>query len=135
MVGLGDTVTWGVGEKVWYCSGMERCTGEGCKEMSLLVGKVVARQLDLLQCKIILEKLLSDPALLFISDLVLKLHGSLKKSKKRIIEDLKPQEQDTRRTSGNTTRIDPFPPSLILEAQTQVLKQSMAQSGNGLEDG
>nr|GEX79195.1 hypothetical protein [Tanacetum cinerariifolium] len=34
--------------------------------------------------------------------------------------DLKPQEQDTRRTSGNTTRIDPFPPSLILEAQTQV---------------
>nr|GEY23405.1 reverse transcriptase domain-containing protein [Tanacetum cinerariifolium] len=44
--------------------------------------------------------------------------GSLKKSKKRILEDLKNQEQDTRRTSGNTTRIDPFPPSLILEAQT-----------------
>nr|GEV34987.1 hypothetical protein [Tanacetum cinerariifolium] len=47
--------------------------------------------------------------------------GSLKKYKKRIPEDLKPREQDTRRTSGNTTRIDPFPPSLILEAQTQAL--------------
>nr|GEY71494.1 hypothetical protein [Tanacetum cinerariifolium] len=46
--------------------------------------------------------------------------GSLKKSNKRILEDLKPREQDTRRTSGNTTRIDPFPPSLILEAQTQI---------------
>nr|GEV53459.1 hypothetical protein [Tanacetum cinerariifolium] len=45
--------------------------------------------------------------------------GSLKKSKKRILEDLKPREQDTKRTSGNTTRIDPFPPSLIREAQTQ----------------
>nr|GFA57857.1 retrovirus-related Pol polyprotein from transposon TNT 1-94 [Tanacetum cinerariifolium] len=45
--------------------------------------------------------------------------GSLKKSKKRRLEDFNPQEQDTRRTSGNTTRIDPFPPSLILEAQTQ----------------
>nr|GEW91881.1 hypothetical protein [Tanacetum cinerariifolium] len=45
---------------------------------------------------------------------------SLKKSKKQIFEDLKAREQDTRRTSGNTTRIDPFPPSLILEAQTQV---------------
>nr|GEU42451.1 hypothetical protein [Tanacetum cinerariifolium] len=43
--------------------------------------------------------------------------GSLKKSKKQILEDLKPQEQDTRRTSGNTTRIDPFPPFLILEAK------------------
>nr|GEZ27466.1 hypothetical protein [Tanacetum cinerariifolium] len=29
--------------------------------------------------------------------------GSLKKSKKRSLEDLKPREQDTRRTSGNTT--------------------------------
>nr|GFA76197.1 hypothetical protein [Tanacetum cinerariifolium] len=38
----------------------------------------------------------------------------IKKSKKRSLEDLKLQEQDTRRTSGNTTRIDPFPPSLIL---------------------
>nr|GFA27782.1 reverse transcriptase domain-containing protein [Tanacetum cinerariifolium] len=47
--------------------------------------------------------------------------GSLKKSKNQIIEDLKPREQDTRRTNGNTTRIDPFLPSLILEAQTQVL--------------
>nr|GEZ59430.1 reverse transcriptase domain-containing protein [Tanacetum cinerariifolium] len=44
---------------------------------------------------------------------------SLKKSNKQILEDLKPWEQDTRRTSGNTTRIDVFPPSLILEAQTQ----------------
>nr|GEV69241.1 putative reverse transcriptase domain-containing protein [Tanacetum cinerariifolium] len=42
----------------------------------------------------------------------------VKKSKKRILEDLKPREQDTRRTSGNTTRNDPFPPSLILKAQT-----------------
>nr|GEX49644.1 hypothetical protein [Tanacetum cinerariifolium] len=40
-VGLGDAVTWGVGEKVWYCSGMERCTGEGCGEMSKKAGKVV----------------------------------------------------------------------------------------------
>nr|GEX33963.1 hypothetical protein [Tanacetum cinerariifolium] len=48
--------------------------------------------------------------------------GTLNKSKKQILEYLKPQEQDTRRTSGNTTQIDPFPPSLILEAQTQVLK-------------
>nr|GEY31232.1 hypothetical protein [Tanacetum cinerariifolium] len=45
---------------------------------------------------------------------------SLKKSNKRSLEDLNPREQDIRRTSGNTTRIDPFPPSLILEAQTQV---------------
>nr|GEX49163.1 hypothetical protein [Tanacetum cinerariifolium] len=45
--------------------------------------------------------------------------GSLKKSKKQILEDFNPWEQDTRRTSGNTTRIDPFPPSFILEAQTQ----------------
>nr|GFA58517.1 putative reverse transcriptase domain-containing protein [Tanacetum cinerariifolium] len=48
-----------------------------------------------------------------------KILGLLKKSKKRSIEYLKPREQDIRRTSGNTTRIDPFPPSLILEAQTQ----------------
>ncbi|GJT09698.1 hypothetical protein Tco_0856740 [Tanacetum coccineum] len=45
--------------------------------------------------------------------------GSLKKFKKRIPEELKPREQDTRRTSGNTTRNDPFPPFLIIEAQTQ----------------
>ncbi|GJS50458.1 reverse transcriptase domain-containing protein [Tanacetum coccineum] len=45
--------------------------------------------------------------------------GSLKKFKKRSFEDLKPREQDTRRTSGNTTRNDPFPPFLLLEAQTQ----------------
>nr|GEV55179.1 hypothetical protein [Tanacetum cinerariifolium] len=52
--------------------------------------------------------------------------GSLKKSKKQNIEDLKLWEQDTRRTSGNTTRIDPFPPSLILEAQTQIVIRSSA---------
>ncbi|GJZ06982.1 hypothetical protein Tco_0540775 [Tanacetum coccineum] len=46
-------------------------------------------------------------------------NGSLKKFKKRSPEDLKPREQDTRRTSGNTTRNDPFPPFLIIEAQTQ----------------
>nr|GEZ44108.1 putative reverse transcriptase domain-containing protein [Tanacetum cinerariifolium] len=45
-VGLGDAVTWGVGEKVWYCSGMERCMGEGYGEMSILAGNAVARQLD-----------------------------------------------------------------------------------------
>nr|GEV03636.1 hypothetical protein [Tanacetum cinerariifolium] len=50
--------------------------------------------------------------------------GSLKKSKKQILEDLKPQEQDTRRTSGNTTRIDLFPPSLILVAQTHEPEQA-----------
>ncbi|GJS67047.1 hypothetical protein Tco_0681611 [Tanacetum coccineum] len=55
--------------------------------------------------------------------------GSLKKSKKRIFEDLKPREQDTRRTSGNTTRNDPFPPFLLLEAQTQVIEQYTARSG------
>nr|GEX21724.1 reverse transcriptase domain-containing protein [Tanacetum cinerariifolium] len=53
------------------------------------------------------------------------IQGSLKKSKKQILEYLKPQEQDTRRTSGNITRIDPFPPSLILEAQTQPRKSSV----------
>nr|GEW29869.1 retrovirus-related Pol polyprotein from transposon TNT 1-94 [Tanacetum cinerariifolium] len=45
--------------------------------------------------------------------------GLLNNSKKQSLEDLKLREQDTRRLSGNTTRIDPFPPSLILEAQTQ----------------
>nr|GEZ53292.1 hypothetical protein [Tanacetum cinerariifolium] len=28
---------------------MERCTGEGCGEMSILAGKAVARQLDLVK--------------------------------------------------------------------------------------
>ncbi|GJT19361.1 reverse transcriptase domain-containing protein [Tanacetum coccineum] len=45
--------------------------------------------------------------------------GSLKKFKKRSPEELKPRSKDTRRTSGNTTRNDPFPPFLIIEAQTQ----------------
>nr|GEV56529.1 hypothetical protein [Tanacetum cinerariifolium] len=48
-VGLGNAVTWGVGEKVWYCFGIERCTGEGCREMSILAGKAVAMQLDLVK--------------------------------------------------------------------------------------
>ncbi|GJR90038.1 ribonuclease H-like domain-containing protein [Tanacetum coccineum] len=43
----------------------------------------------------------------------------LRTSFKQSFEDLKPREQDTRRTSGNTTRNDPFPPFLLLEAQTQ----------------
>ncbi|GJY69376.1 hypothetical protein Tco_0472358 [Tanacetum coccineum] len=47
----------------------------------------------------------------------------------RSFEDLKPREQDTRRTSGNTTRNDPFPPFLLLEAQTQVIEQLIAWSG------
>ncbi|GJY48177.1 hypothetical protein Tco_0438133 [Tanacetum coccineum] len=55
--------------------------------------------------------------------------GSLKKFKKRIPEELKPQSKDTRRTSGNTTRNDPFPPFLLLEAQTQVIEQVAARSG------
>ncbi|GJU42622.1 hypothetical protein Tco_1195579 [Tanacetum coccineum] len=46
--------------------------------------------------------------------------GSLKKFKKRSPEELKPRSKDTRRTSGNTTRNDPFPPFLIIEAQTQI---------------
>nr|GEW90252.1 hypothetical protein [Tanacetum cinerariifolium] len=54
--------------------------------------------------------------------------GSLKKSKKQRFEDLKPREQDTRRTSGNTTRIDPFLLALILEAQTQEKPILMLQS-------
>ncbi|GJZ07433.1 hypothetical protein Tco_0541226 [Tanacetum coccineum] len=37
-----------------------------------------------------------------------------------LVVELKPWSEDTRRTSGNTTRNDPFPPFLILEAQTQV---------------
>ncbi|GJX40269.1 hypothetical protein Tco_0255259 [Tanacetum coccineum] len=45
--------------------------------------------------------------------------GSLKKFKKRSPKELKPRSKDTRRTSGNTTRNDPFPPFLLLEAQTQ----------------
>ncbi|GJR43924.1 hypothetical protein Tco_1312027 [Tanacetum coccineum] len=57
-------------------------------------------------------------------DVVLKISrrvkgGSLKKFKKRSPEELKPWSEDTRRTSGNTTRNDPFPPFLIIEAQTQ----------------
>ncbi|GJU77717.1 hypothetical protein Tco_1274787 [Tanacetum coccineum] len=62
--------------------------------------------------------------------------GSLKKFKKRIPEELKPRSKDTRRTSGNTTRNDPFPPFLLLEAQTQVfeaqtqvIEQVAARSG------
>ncbi|GJY69346.1 reverse transcriptase domain-containing protein [Tanacetum coccineum] len=55
--------------------------------------------------------------------------GSLKKFKKRIPEELKPRSKDTRRTSGNTTRNDPFPPFLIIEAQTQVIEQYTARSG------
>ncbi|GJV82759.1 hypothetical protein Tco_1522657 [Tanacetum coccineum] len=55
--------------------------------------------------------------------------GSLKKFKKRIPEVLKPRSKDTRRTSGNTTRNDPFPPFLIIEAQTQVIEQVAARSG------
>ncbi|GJS46362.1 hypothetical protein Tco_0596483 [Tanacetum coccineum] len=46
--------------------------------------------------------------------------GSLKKLNKRSPEELKPWSEDTRRTSGNTTRNDPFPPFLLLEAQTQI---------------
>ncbi|GJR96081.1 hypothetical protein Tco_0268255 [Tanacetum coccineum] len=45
--------------------------------------------------------------------------GSLKKFKKQIPKEFKPQSEDTRRTSGNTTRNDPFPPFLLHEAQTQ----------------
>ncbi|GJX42692.1 hypothetical protein Tco_0257682 [Tanacetum coccineum] len=47
---------------------------------------------------------------------------SLKKFKKRSPEELKPRSKDARRTSGNTTRNDPFPPFFILEAQTQVAR-------------
>ncbi|GJZ05998.1 hypothetical protein Tco_0539791, partial [Tanacetum coccineum] len=53
----------------------------------------------------------------------------LRRSIKQSFEDLKPREQDTRRTSGNTTRNDPFPPFLLLEAQTQVIEQVAARSG------
>ncbi|GJW90656.1 hypothetical protein Tco_0168209 [Tanacetum coccineum] len=54
---------------------------------------------------------------------------SLKKFKKRSPEVLKPRSKDTRRTSGNTTRNDPFPPFLIIEAQTQVIEQVAVRSG------
>ncbi|GJX44379.1 putative reverse transcriptase domain-containing protein [Tanacetum coccineum] len=52
----------------------------------------------------------------------------LRRSSKRSFEDLKPREQDTRHTNGNTTRNDPFPPFLLLEAQTQVIEQYTAQN-------
>ncbi|GKA04599.1 hypothetical protein Tco_0683719 [Tanacetum coccineum] len=55
--------------------------------------------------------------------------GSLKKFKKQSPEELKPRSKDTRRRSGNTTRNDPFPPLLIIEAQTQVIEQVAARSG------
>ncbi|GJS56377.1 hypothetical protein Tco_0629739 [Tanacetum coccineum] len=55
--------------------------------------------------------------------------GSLKKFKKRILKELKPQSKDTRRTSGNTTRNDPFPPFLIIEGTNQVIEQVAARSG------
>ncbi|GJR03756.1 ribonuclease H-like domain-containing protein [Tanacetum coccineum] len=55
--------------------------------------------------------------------------GSLKKFKKRSPEELKPRSKDTRRTSGNTTRNDPFPPFLILEAQTQSCAMLLALEG------
>ncbi|GJT95008.1 putative RNA-directed DNA polymerase, partial [Tanacetum coccineum] len=45
------------------------------------------------------------------------------------VQELKPQSKDTRRTSGNTTRNDPFPPFLIIEAQTQVIEQVAVRSG------
>ncbi|GJR39899.1 hypothetical protein Tco_1215583 [Tanacetum coccineum] len=47
--------------------------------------------------------------------------GSLNKFKKRSPKVLKPRSKDTRRTSGNTTRNDPFPPFLIIEAQNQAM--------------
>ncbi|GKA34489.1 putative reverse transcriptase domain-containing protein [Tanacetum coccineum] len=52
--------------------------------------------------------------------------GSLNKFKKRSPEELKPRSKDTRRTSGNTTRNDPFPPFLLLEAQTQVFLDDLS---------
>ncbi|GJU99949.1 hypothetical protein Tco_1329220 [Tanacetum coccineum] len=39
----------------------------------------------------------------------------IRNQSKRSFEDLKLREQDTRRTSGNTTRNDPFPPFLLLK--------------------
>ncbi|GJY94669.1 hypothetical protein Tco_0511030 [Tanacetum coccineum] len=60
--------------------------------------------------------------------------GSLNKSKKRSLEELKPREQDTRRTSGNTTRNDPFPPFLLLEAQTQVVIRTMSSPNHSTSD-
>ncbi|GJQ92060.1 reverse transcriptase domain-containing protein [Tanacetum coccineum] len=57
--------------------------------------------------------------------------GSLKKFKKRSPEKLKPQSKDTRRTSGNTTRNDPFPPFLLLEAQTQIMPPRMTTRSAG----
>ncbi|GJZ47498.1 hypothetical protein Tco_0601330 [Tanacetum coccineum] len=49
----------------------------------------------------------------------------LERSFQASFEDLKPREQDTRRTSRNTTRNDPFPPFLLLEAQTQAINVRM----------
>ncbi|GJU01911.1 retrovirus-related pol polyprotein from transposon TNT 1-94 [Tanacetum coccineum] len=60
--------------------------------------------------------------------------GSLKKFKKRIPKELKLRSKDTRRTSGNTTRNDPFPPFLLLEAQTQVVIRTMSSPNRSTSD-
>ncbi|GJS52157.1 hypothetical protein Tco_0625519 [Tanacetum coccineum] len=67
--------------------------------------------------------------------------GSLKKVEKRSPKELKPWSEDTRRTSGNTTRNDPFPPFLIIEAQTQLRRgeereeEDVVECGGGGEKG
>nr|GEU62077.1 hypothetical protein [Tanacetum cinerariifolium] len=38
-LGLGSTVTWGVGRVLWYCSGVLGCTVEGCGDDGVLARK------------------------------------------------------------------------------------------------
>ncbi|GJX97589.1 reverse transcriptase domain-containing protein [Tanacetum coccineum] len=77
------------------------------------------------------DAILKSADLIYHDDIDDKVARSLNKFKKQSFEDLKPREQDTRRTSGNTTRNDPFPPFLLLEAQTQVIEQVAARSAIG----
>ncbi|GJQ90792.1 hypothetical protein Tco_0001931 [Tanacetum coccineum] len=85
------------------------------------------------QSNILLVDLTNDVVLAAILCSLMIL-GSLKKFKKRSPEELKPRSKDTRRTSGNTTRNDPFPPFLIIEAQTQI-NATLITSLKALDEG
>ncbi|GJT03117.1 RNA-directed DNA polymerase, eukaryota, reverse transcriptase zinc-binding domain protein [Tanacetum coccineum] len=85
---------------------------------------LITKIIEVTECNQLVERVKQKAAILCS----LMILGSLKKFKKRIPKELKPQSKDTRRTSGNTTRNDPFPPFLIIEAQTQVIEQVAVRS-------
>ncbi|GJW03789.1 reverse transcriptase domain-containing protein [Tanacetum coccineum] len=94
--------------------------------------KLILPPMDMLEtfpCVRDVDYITRDLAVSSVSYKELDASFSLKKFKKRSPEELKPWSEDTRRTSGNTTRNDPFPPFLIIEAQTQVIEQVAARSG------